>query len=77
MSARWVALYDTTGQEFTASSLGLVDEDSQRQGLYTIYTTNTFSLQQTPSLDPQVVPCYRIWDADGNSVSAVVVCRST
>lgn len=43
--------------------------------VYTIYTTGLVSEQVIAACAPQIIPCHRIWGADGNLLAAVVSYR--
>ena len=72
--ASWVCLRDLEGIKdgLSPADVGLIpDED----GHCTIYTTQTLPLDLTAWSDPQIIPCYRIWDATGTAIPAVIAYR--
>ena len=40
--------------------------------LYTVYTTTSLPAPVCEQLRPQIIPCYRLWDANGKQLQAVV-----
>ena len=74
-TAKWITLTAADIDNLTPSAVGLTLE---KGGVCTIYTTQTLSLQDFDVwFSPQIVPCRRIWDANGNEVKAVISVRSS
>jgi len=74
-TAKWITLTAADIDNLTPSAVGLTLGIG---GVCTIYTTRTLSLQDFDAwFSPQIIPCHRIWDADGNEVAAVISVRSS
>lgn len=46
-------------------------------GTFTIYTTQPVPSRLAAFLAPTIIPCHRIWDAEGELVPAIVAYKSS
>lgn len=69
----WLSLQQLESLDM-ATMLGDLTEGS-KPTTFTVYATTLLPEHFTFLNAPQIIPCYRIWDSDGNKVAAVVSYR--